>query len=231
VDRRDPILPPPDRASTAPMSPALTQFETLRFQGLLLHGRVLARDHLQLVPDRISKAASVRARAGIRILESWLRRLLILMALALEPGLEPRPGEHVLTRDWREKPYKTARKPRFQIFRDAPEADFTALADPWRTRPEPVRGPVPAKRLLQRLSALKALLDDPAPRAKSLAWSLARHRPGVLVAPQGRAMPARWGAEPSALYTAMGFSISEASRARPPPLGPRPRAGPRIRRI
>ncbi len=213
------------------MSPVLTQFETLRFHGLLLHGRVLARDHLQLVPDRISKAASARVRAGIRILESWLRRLLILMALALEPGLRPRPGEHVLTRDWREKLSKTTKRSHFQIFRDAPEADFAALDDPWRARAERPPGPVPAKWLLQRLSALKALLDNPEPRARRLAWSLARHRPGVLLAPQGRAVPARWGTEPSALYSAMGFAISETSRARPPPLGPRPRAGPRIRRI
>ena len=213
------------------MSPALRNFETLRFQGLLLHGRVLARDHLQLVPDAISRAASARLRAGIRILESWLRRLLILMALALEPGLKPRPGEHVLTRDWREKPPKTLKRPHFQIFREAPEADFTSLDDPWRVRADRATGPVPAKWLLERLSALKALLDDPERRARHLAWSLARKRPGVLLAPQGRAVPARWGTEPSALYSAMGFAISQASRARPPPLGPRPRAGPRIRRI
>ena len=98
-------------------------------------------------------------------------------------------------------------------------------------RPERPAGPVPARGLLQRLSALKAILDNPEPRARRLAWSLARNRPGILLAAQGRAVPARWGTEPSALYTAMGFAISQTSRAPPPPLGPRPRAGPRIRRI
>ncbi|MEM1087914.1 MAG: hypothetical protein AAGH90_09295, partial [Pseudomonadota bacterium] len=50
---------------------------------------VTARDHLQLNPATITKAAAKRLRQGLRQIEAYLRRVLILMALMLEPGLKP----------------------------------------------------------------------------------------------------------------------------------------------
>ena len=110
-----------------------------------------------------------------------------------------------------------------------------ALPDHW---PNPVRkwglkGPVQAAPLLARLSALKALLDAPDARARRLAFHLARRRPGPIIPPclNQPGVPRRYGTELSAIYDALAQAIWTAGRARPPPLGPAPKLGPRIRRL
>jgi len=184
------------------MSPALTPFETLRFQGLLLHGRVLARDHLQLVPDRISRAASARARAGIRILESWLRRLLILMALALEPGLKPRSGEHVLTRDGREKPPKTTKTLifRFSATRRRPISPRFRIPGACERNAPPAGSPQGACFSVSQRSRPFSTIPNPAPagspgasratgRASCLPLRAARFPPAGAPSPQRSTPP------------------------------------------
>ncbi|MDJ0921293.1 MAG: hypothetical protein QNI84_09205 [Henriciella sp.] len=201
----------------------------LQAQGELLIARIVSRDDLQLAPVQISKAAATRLRQGLRALEAYVRRVLFCLALALEPGLKP----DNCPRNPRERAPNFDRKPGFKLFtgeQDCP--DFTDFHDPWADpKPRPPHGqPVLAAPLLGRLNALKTLLKNPAARAKRLAFHLARYRPGWLFAP-GRTgdVPHRWGPELSATFTAMGHQIVAASKARPPPIGPRPVKPPRIR--
>jgi len=209
-------------------SPAF--FSHLASQGAALHARVLSRDDAHLRPERVPRAVAARLRAGIAALESWLRRVLILMALSLEPGLKPAAGPWIKTY----RPRRLAgHRPGLRIFlrRSAPDPGaLAALPDRARVQQH---GPVQAAPLLARLAALRALVDAPEARAQRLAFHIARRRPGRLVAPPDRAaFPRRlFGTEAGALHDAMAQAICEHSRARPPPLGPAPCAGPRIRSL
>jgi len=81
--------------------------------------------------------------------------------------------------------------------------------------------PVPTRALLERLARLRLIAEAPGPRARRLAFHMARTRPSVMLPPRhGVGVPNRWGVEASALYTAMGQGIVTASRSRPPPLPP-----------
>lgn len=214
------------------MFPDAARLDHLRHQGLLLHAGVLTRDNAHLGPRVLSRAAAARLRQGLRRIEAWLRRVILLLALALEPGLKPRGGETVLA--------ARPRRPRFGQWRfrvltgGAPPPGHAGF---W---PETagagamgMRGlPVAAMPLLARLAALKALIEAPEARARRLAWLLARRKPGLLLAP-GKAsdIPGHCGTEISSLYAALAPAIITASRARPPPLGRRPRPAPRIRQL
>ncbi|MEO0983092.1 MAG: hypothetical protein AAFX03_10620, partial [Pseudomonadota bacterium] len=68
-------------------APAARQF------GIALWSNVLTRDDAHLAPKVITKAAAKRLRRGIRALEAFVRRVLILLALELEPGLKPSDKE------------------------------------------------------------------------------------------------------------------------------------------
>ncbi|MDJ0920777.1 MAG: hypothetical protein QNI84_06585 [Henriciella sp.] len=211
-------------------------FAFAQSQGDLLFGKVLARDGLNLAPASLTRAAARRARAGIRALEAYLRRVILLLALVLEPDLKA-DNKPVIPQD--RPPNPTQKPQRFQIFtgeQDRP--DFTDLHDPWADPSDRAwashmnRGlPVPTAPLLARLAQLQALLQAPEARARRLAYHLARRRPGLLTAPDFWRCPvrSRHGTELSALYTGMAAAIIQMSRIRPPPLGPRPRAGPRLR--
>ncbi|MEL8055756.1 MAG: hypothetical protein AAGK66_06360, partial [Pseudomonadota bacterium] len=97
-------------------------------------------------------------------------------------------------------------------------------------RPNTGRAQVPARPLIEQMKALRTLMANPDARARKLAWTLARRRPGLMLAPGAHdAVKNRHGTEVSATYTAMGHAILQLSRARPPPLGPVPRPPPRIR--
>lgn len=210
-------------------TPAL--FNHVQRQGGGLYAQVLSRDNLHLAPALLSRAAAQRLRAGLRALEAFVRRLFILLALSLEPGLKP---------DLRERPLRAqsgksrAQSHSFRIFQGE-----TALPDHWPDHwPDPARdwlptNPIHSAPLLVRLSALKALLDAPEVRARRLAFHMARHRPGLIIPPGSdhTGVPRRYGTEASAIYQAMAQAIYTAGRARPPPLDPVPRPGPRIRRL
>ncbi|GAB5457433.1 MAG: hypothetical protein Hens3KO_04630 [Henriciella sp.] len=198
-------------------------------QGGRLYTLVVSRDNVHLSPPLLSRAAAARLRAGIRVLEAFLRRVILLLALELEPSLRPDPRPLVTYARLRKA---RAFAPCLRIFSDA--RDWPGIDLP--LSPENTRGPhpfskVPAEPMLASLSHLKTLLAAPETRARRLAFYLARYRPGLL-APPGlgqRGVPSRYGSEPGTLYLSMGTAIIKAGRHRPPWLGPRPRAGPRIR--
>ena len=193
--------------------------------------KVIAKDGLHLSPALISKAAAKRLKQAIRAMEAYLRRMLVLLALSLEPDLKP---------DMRERPVRPSKRPQTTpsfTFRTFPKAgiDF-ALSSQFETlrhRPKPAntgRNQVPARPLLDRLTQLRALIEAPQARARKLAWHLARRRPGLMLAPGHHdAVKNRYGTEFSTTYTLMGHAILQQSRARPPPIGPVPRPPPRIR--
>lgn len=215
-----------------------TEFDTLRRYGDLLIGSVLARDHLQLQPRLISKAAARRLRSGIRMMEGWVRRLIILMALALEAGLSPRSVERPVrpSGSGQDGPGAARVMPhRLRMFPREAMDDLSELSDPvsgspsadWEVTGE---GQVVARPLLVRLGMLKRLMAEPEARARRLAWHLARCRPGVILPPVSvTGVPGRYGVEASALFDMMGHAILSESRARPPPLGPVPRPPPGVR--
>jgi len=206
----------------------------LAVQGAALHARVLSRDDGHLAPERLSAAAAGRMRAGIAALESWLRRVLLLMALAMEPDIAPAPRPWVKIRCRRlRRPWRGLRV--FTGHGGLPSRDpFAALARRRAGRYRPGgRHPVPAAPLLARLAQLRALVDAPEARARRLAFHIARRRPGPLMAPRyrGPASGRLFGTEAGALHDGLGAAITERSRARPPPLGPAIRAGPRLRQL
>ena len=209
------------------MAQAAGYLEFLQRQGAGLCARLLSRDGLNLRPALLSQAAARRLRAGLRALAAFLRRVLIVLALGLEPGLKLRGA---VRRPRRRRALSPVFALQFRVFVGEgawPASGFDFARAPRRN------GPVLAAPLLAQLAALGALLSDPQARARRLAFHLARERPGPLLAPQiGRAcLPTRFGTELSALYHGLAAEIAEASRARPPPLGPLAWPGPRIRSL
>jgi len=194
--------------------PAFLEFA--QRQGGLLVSRVVSRDNLQLGPATLSKAAAARLRTGLRALAAYLRRLILCLALTIEPGLKPQPCRRTPS----DHTPRFNTKPRFRIFtgeRDFPD-DFADPSD-WKTERNRTPNHIEAAPLVARLSALKALLEDPAARARRLAFHISRKRPGPLLAPGREAhVPRRWGTELSALYEAMAARIQTLSHERPPPL-------------
>ncbi len=197
--------------------------------GLGLHDRVLSRDDAHLTPLSLTRAAAQRLKAGIRALEAYLRRLIVYLALQIEPDLPQDRTEVPLYH----RPRAT-RAPGFRFRSFERTGPPLSLVFPGcdMARHGQAKGLIPADPLLSRLRHLKALLEAPDKRARRLAFHLARKRPG-LIAPPGFAarFRSRYGTEISALYDSLGPAILDASRARPPPLGPVPRPGPRITRL
>jgi len=200
----------------------------VRRQGALLVARVLSRDSLHLGPSLTSPAAARRLKAGLRALEAYLRRVLILLALQLEPGL---PRDTRPRTIYARAPRKPAERPHFRLL--TAQRDFTPFtaSDANSTQSIPQKSAILAAPYLTRLRTLKSLLDAPTARARRLAFHLARRRPGPILAPDavGTNLPRRYGTEVSAIYAGLAQAILNASRTRPPPLGPMPREGPRIR--
>jgi hypothetical protein len=192
---------------------------------------VMARDGLILRPQFVSKAIAGRLRAGVAALEAYLRRVLILMALEIEHELVGVHRPENLARAKAKLP--PVRKYSFKIYppdSQAGQADFELRfskdrnANPDATSPPIV---VPIGVWLDRLDHLHALAKDPRAKARRLAFSLARSRPGLLMAPDTPPRRLhRWGREVSALSNAMAAQIMMKSRSRPPPLPP-PRRGPK----
>lgn len=207
-------------------------YHALRLASQMKAG-ILSRDGLNLGPLVLTQAAARRFRVGLRALEAFLRRVLLLFALQLEPGLQPRATL------WKSRSRKAARgqlskapTPGFRLLKDeraVPEwlaisgaSSSASQSGPWLTYP-----------LYSRLAMLSDLIANPHARARRLAFHLARRRPGPLLAP-GFALTTttrRFGTEISMQFDAMAEAIHAAGRARPPPLGPLPGPGPRIRRL
>ncbi len=189
------------------------------------------RDNLHLRPAGLTRAAAARLNTGLRALEAYLRRLILLMALVLEPDLEP---VHYPPRRPRDRSCQHQRAPRgLAIFtgeRNFPRgADALSRSLSRKSQPDLPRGAkMSSARYLARIDRLKALIEAPQKRARRLAFYIARRRHGLLAPPgMGRTgVPRRYGTEVSALYDGMSAAILRRSRARPPPLAPVPRLGP-----
>lgn len=229
---RGPLIP---QSKSSPyishMSSGLTSFAFALLQALDIYTRVMARDGLFQRPEFVSRAIAGRLRAGVRVLEAYLRRVLVLIALELE---------HELVAVWRPenlarakaslprlKNYslriypadKYAGSPNFQNqYSHGPSASIDASSPPIV---------VPIRHWLDRLEHLHTIAKDPTAKARRLAYNLARSRHGILMAPDEPPRKLhRWSREAAALYDAMAHQIMTKSRARPPPLPP-PRRGPK----
>lgn len=138
----------------------------------------LGRSGLYLAPATLGKMAARRFRASLKLLETLLRRLLVLMALQMEGA--PRQT----------RPSGPARDERPA----GPRARGFVLVPPYRYDPQalealqagrhpPKPGPVPAGPLLHRYRTLIGLLADPEPTARRMARRLARLRASGEAAP------------------------------------------------
>ena len=224
----------------------LTTHRHVLIEVLMLHGRVLARDGLAFRPDFASKAVASRLRAGLRALAAFLRRMLILMALEMEPDLVHVERRETLARATAQKVrvltprflvypahqngYQNGKLPDFGKLTKEPEYDWWGLDDPWSTSEHNACRPparVPLGHLFDQLEHLCAIAKDPLAKARRLAFSLGRTRHGPLDPPRETIVMRHWGREASTYYDAMGFEIEETSHTRPPPLPPpRPRRKP-----
>jgi hypothetical protein len=198
--------------------------------------RVLSRDNAHLSPVRLSRAAARRFAAGLRALEAYLRRVILYLALQMEHDLRDSGKERPIFGRVPPPPRQSNTAPTRALIIFNAQHDFPDhLGDDWTARARLSGGPrrdgVPAAPFLARLSMLSDLAKDPRARARHLAWHIARRRPGPMLMPDlNRGLvPRRYGTEISASYDADGHAISEASRARPPPIGAVIRPPPRIR--
>ncbi|MFN8734840.1 MAG: hypothetical protein ACK5Z6_01125 [Hyphomonadaceae bacterium] len=180
------------------------------------------------------KAVAARLRKGVRALEAFLRRILILMALELEPDLVAKLQFENLARAKGRK--VRAIKAFLRIFptpggvhtfdfKHRLGAPRVSETPPHAAALPPVK--VPIGRWLRQLDYLQTIINDPVAKAKRLAFSLARRHHGLLMAPdQHRRVMRGCGTEPSTIFDAMAFQIMQKSRSRPPPLPP-PRRWPK----
>jgi hypothetical protein len=222
------------------MSFSLTPFVFALSLAVQLHARVIGRSELMGRPDLVRKAVAARLRAGVRALEAFLRRILILMALDIEPDLVAEFQPENLTRAKAGK-MPRAKKPFLRIYPDADQPQSFEFEQRFSANPLYLAGSsdvhshaaalplvlVPIGRWLAQLDYLHSIAKDPIKKARRLAFALARCRHGLLMAPpqQPRVMRGQ-GTEATAIYDAMAFQIMQKSRTRPPPLPP-PRRGPK----
>jgi hypothetical protein len=211
-----------------------------------MSARVMGKSELMGRPQFVIKAVAARLRIGVRAVEAFLRRILILMALEMEPDLvfvlKP---ENMARKKESDRLKLRAKKPYFRVYTmpdkpyyfdfDAkfPKAlelyqphDFhTTDADTHAAAREPVK--VDIANWLARLDQLQDIALNPIAKARRLARSLAKTRPGILRGPpQHHRVMRRQGTEAEAIYDAMAYQIMQRSRTRPPPL-PSPRRGPK----
>ena len=215
-----------------PMSFSPASFVFPPSQAVKLHARVIGQSALLGRPEFVIKAVAARLRIGVRALEAFLRRLLILMAPEMEHDLVfvARPENLA-----RVKPPKLrAKMPLLAIYAmlDRPYYfDFEhqlntsrALKAMTNARTHAAAVPpvlVPIHRWLAQLDYLETIAKDPIAKAQRLAFSLARRRHGLLMAPPAHPRVMRGqGTECTAIYDSMASEIMGKSRLRPPPLPP-----------
>jgi hypothetical protein len=210
-----------------------------------MSARVMGKSELMGRPQFVIKAVAARLRIGVRAVEAFLRRILILMALEMEPNLVfvLKPENMARKKDGPKK--LRAKKPYFRVYTMPDKSyyfDFDAKfpkvlefyqpydfrvtdADTHAAAREPVK--VDIGNWLARLDQLQDIALNPVAKARRLARSLAKTRPGILSAPPQRPrVMRRQGTEAEAIYDAMAYQIMTKSRNRPPPLPP-PRRGPK----
>ena len=209
------------------MSFDLTPHKSILTHAVSMYNRVIARDGLVFRPAFGTKAIAARFRTGIRVMAAFLRRILILIALEMEPSLVHVHRPENMARS-KGKKYR-APSPTLVIFPDNRNRQLPDFFDPspWDTpRYKAIivrqhHTQVSLRTLYEQLTYLTNIAKDPIAKAKRLAFTLARTRQGVIIPPQDKNVTMRrWGLEPSAYYDAIGWQIVENSRIRPPPLPP-----------
>jgi hypothetical protein len=207
--------------------------QTLRY---LVDG---VRGELDIERPRFVKPGVARKlKAGIKLIEAYLRRVLILMALALESTLvnKQKPEKRPHGRKCFERPPRLLTFPNDDMNRHL-RAELYRQRQKKQVRNQ-YRDKLPARQvfavlLYKRLDMLTAIAADPMKRATRLAFQLARSHEGRIFPPNQNlrvAGPVKklWGLEPSATFDGMGVEIITKSRSRPPPLPPRRSLGPTI---
>jgi hypothetical protein len=209
-----------------------------------LLAQVTGRDHLAnrpayLRPAHVRPVMVRRLASGLRVLASFVRRFLVLMALSLEHQLTDRIDPAGLPA--RPHRRKQASGLRFAVLEPA----FTGTRvvagaqavfhweDGWQDRAESKPAGRPsapsAARLYRMLDLLAAIVANPEPRARRLAWHLARTRHGPVLPPRGpQRIAGQWGTDVGTSHEAMACAILKAGRERPPPLAPPRRALPTV---
>ena len=163
-------------------------------QAVKLHAPVIGQSALLGRPEFVIKAVAARLRIGVRALEAFLRRLLILMALEMEHDLVfvARPENLA-----RAKPPKLRAKMPLLAIYPMPDRPYyfdfehqlntsRALKAMSNARTHAAAVPpvlVPTHRWLAQLDYLETIAKDPIAKAQRLAFSLARRRHGLLMAP------------------------------------------------
>jgi hypothetical protein len=186
-------------------------------------------------PPMASRSLYRTFKRGLRLVEAYLRRVLLVMALRIEPTLVDR-SKAVERRKERVRKWR-ARQPRFVVLdsryrplgnpelRRFDEVARLKREEPWRKAPKTVS----MRGLYRRLDYLAKIAAAPMPRAQRLAFYLARRRHGPFVAPDaGLRLPGIYGTEASATFQMLGYLTWDESRKRPPPLPPPKRYGPSV---
>jgi hypothetical protein len=187
--------------------------------------------HLRWTANATASATQARKfKQGLRLVEAYLRRVLIVMALEIEPTLvEPQTPM--------KRPHGRKAKTkfiRFRVFDDGcTTAQLEAMAAVFAERDQAAKqtkgSTAATAKLTHRLDYLAKIAADPLARAKRLAMHLARSRHGILLAPDiDLRPPTSWMRTASMSFTTLGYEIIEKSRSRPPPLPPPRRYGPSV---
>ena len=221
----------------------MSSFAFLTGTAQALLAQVIYRDRLADRPQQLRAAVIGRLASGVRLLASFVRRLLVLMALSMEHDLLDKidPAAMPPRPDGKVRAMKKANRVDFRILEPplthietVPEAIDPFNRADWRAQvPSFTQRPPPTPQKLYRLLDLLAtMVADPESRARRLAWWLARTRRGPLLPPAGpHRIAGHWGTEVRASHEAMANAITLASRERPPPLAPPRRRLPTVTRI
>jgi hypothetical protein len=187
---------------------------------------VNTRDNLHLRPEIARKSVASRLITGLIVLKTFLRRLIILIALELEWGLVDKRREMKRPHGRKSKPSTGFHLPLLDaqsggdwLYDHYPHHYPRAKSqNAYGTNP-PVY--VDMARLYTQLVFLSKIADNPYPKAKRLAYHLARNREGLILAREGpKRIAGRWGTEIRSYYECLPALIVDQSRNRPPPLPP-----------
>jgi hypothetical protein len=216
----------------AAMNP-LASFTMLIATAQSLASAVTARDNVHF--RRPTERKAVAERLVMRLLRSFLRRLIILIALELEWNLVDTRGEMTRFPQRKMKPSTTklsltcfdADKVSPWLNSNGPKFKPKAMSQNEEGTNPPVY--VDMAGLYAQLDFLSGIAANPLAKAKRLAFYLARKKHGLFMAPSGPwRFPGRWGTQVSTCFDLMAGDIITQSRNRPPPLPPRRWRGPTI---
>jgi hypothetical protein len=203
-----------------------TSFAMLIATAKMLWDMVNTRDNLHVRPDIVRKAVAMRLASGLIVLRTFLRRLIILIALDLEWRLVDKRGPM-------KRPHKSKAKPGAKFHLPILDAQ---KGGHWLYNHNPDNYPgkksyrgdltnpavyVDMAKLYAKLDFLAGIAADPFPKARRLAYHLARTHTCIILPREGpEQIAGRYGTQVRAYYDNLPTMILEASRNRPPPLPP-----------